>query len=108
MKAPRKHSTKVVFMRFRDGEYWEEWNLRFNCGSKQNNPVKFFAERVWRSDLSIALCPFAATRGDFPDERNASAHFAEQAMACGGEVVELSALLVKQLSDRFGYAPRKI
>ena len=102
MKLSREHESANVLLRFEAGAYWEEWSLRTNRGSKANNPVKFFAERLWRSDNTRALVPFAATRGDFASEKDAQAHFLEQVSACGGEMLPNSARLSKELELRFG------
>jgi hypothetical protein len=105
MKPARKHESKNVLMRFRDGSYWEEWELRFNVGSKKAKPVKFFASRVWRSDNKIALCPFAATSADFANKREAHDYFLEQVAACGGELLDVTAQLAKEVSSTFGHMP---
>jgi hypothetical protein len=71
MKLARKHRSKSVFVRYLDGSYWEEWDLRFNRGSKKNKPIKFFASRIWRSNYSVNVCPFSATHSDYSSEREA-------------------------------------
>lgn len=102
MKFGRDHHSTIVFLRFNGGEYWEEWRLRTNRGNKLNKPVKFFADRLWRSDNTRALVPFAGMDGSYPSERQARERFTEEVCACGGEVVATTVRLLKELSERFG------
>ena len=105
MKLARKHETLNVLARFRDGQYWEEWELRYNRGSKKQKPVKFFASLRWRSDYNIALCPFSAYSWDFPSEQEARACFAQQIAEHGGELQDITSQLAKEISTKFGHVP---
>ena len=105
MKLARKHASLNVLARFRNGEYWEEWELRYNRGSKKHKPVKFFANLRWRSDYDAALCPFSAYSWDFPTEQDARASFIEQIAEYGGELHDITTQLAKEIFSRFGHMP---
>lgn len=105
MAIDREHSSKIVLVRFRDGAYWEEWQLRFNRGSKQNKPVKFFSTRSWRSDVLISLCPYSSFNFDSASEKIAEEKFQIEMLANGGEVFQSTQRTVKELHARFGYEP---
>jgi hypothetical protein len=102
MKLSRAHESTTVLVRFNGGEYWEEWRVRTNRGSKQSKPVKFFADRTWQSNNKLALTPFCATRGDFPSEREAREYFSSQVAFHGGEVVAITPQLSQVLAAKFG------
>jgi hypothetical protein len=103
MKVARTHYSKKVLIRFRDGEYFEEWSVRFNRGSKLKNPVKFFARECWRSDNSIRLVPFAATSGSYANEKEAMNFFLTEIQAIDGAVLEITSRLRKLIMEKFGH-----
>jgi|CXWL01.1.fsa_nt_gi hypothetical protein len=101
MKNSRTHRVVTVFACFEDGAFWEEWRPRTNRGTKRNKPVKFFADRRWRSDISRMIVPFAGSSGDFENERAALSYFEQQIAQYGGEMVEPTPQLLKDLALRF-------
>ncbi|PXX43044.1 hypothetical protein DFR42_10444 [Undibacterium pigrum] len=105
MASIREHSSKTVLISFRNGTYWEEWQLRFNCGKKQNKPVKFFSTRTWRSDVLITICPYASFNFDSDSMIAAEANFIATMRENEGEVFQSSIKIVKDLESRFGYEP---
>lgn len=105
MASIREHSSKIVFISFRNGTYWEEWRLRFNCGQKQNKQVKFFSTRTWRSDVLITLCPYSSSRFDSVSMKDAEEEFIATMRENEGEVFQSSIKIVKDLEARFGYEP---
>ena len=105
MTSQRKHSSKIVLVSFCDGEYWKEWELRFNCGNKQHKPVKFFSIRTWRSDVSITHCPFSSHSFDCASEKIAEEKFIAEMLSIDGQVFQSTFREVRNLRDRFGYEP---
>jgi len=87
MKTERQKTTKTILVRYQDGLCWEAWDLRFNRGSKKERSVKFFADRIWRSDCAVKTCPFDATHFDSSSERDAEAAFAQELITYQGVVV---------------------
>lgn len=105
MTSIREHSSKIVLIRFRNGAYWEEWQLRFNLGNKQNKPVKFFSRRTWRSDVSITLCPYSSFNFDSASSKIAEEIFTSSMLENNGEVFQSTTKIVEELQLRFGYEP---
>jgi hypothetical protein len=105
MTSQRKHSSKIVLVSFRDGEYWEEWELRFNRGNKKHKPVKFFSTRTWRSDVLTSLCPFSSHSFDCASEKIAEEKFIAEMHLIDGQVFQSTFREVRNLRDRFGYEP---
>ena len=100
MPLPRSHSEKRLFACF-GGASWLEFHLRFNTGTKLNNPVKFEATQVWRSLSAPSL--FAVSRGSFPSVGAAEASLLTELVASGGVVHPDTPQLRKQLATEFGY-----
>jgi len=105
MNSQREHSSKIVLVSFQDGEYWEEWELRFNRGNKQYKPIKFFSTRSWRSDISITLCPFGSLSFDCASEKTAEERFVAEMLTIKGQVFQSTFREVRNLRERFGYEP---
>ena len=104
MHRLREHTIKRVLVCFEGGGYWEEWQFRFNVGKKQNRPVKFFADRIWRSDQSRCIIPFSGTHWDYESKAHAEEHFSKEAAAHGGTVVNPTKKILNDLKENFGYA----
>ena len=103
LRPDRAHSSKTVLIRFRDGEYFEEWIIRFNRGNKMLKPVKFFAHERWRSSNSMRLVPFSATRFDAGSEKDAMRHFVADVGKFGGEVLEITQRWRKLILESFDH-----
>jgi len=101
MSATRSQSEKTVVAIYAADGTREVWHLRFNRGTKQNNPVKFFAALTWKAGAGGV--DYAGTRWDATSEREAEASFAAAIAQDGGVLEPSSPQLMKKLVE-MGYA----
>ena len=100
MSAPRSKSEKTVVATYADGTR-EVWHLRFNRGTKQSKPVKFFASLSWKAGSGGVA--YSGTRWDAASEREAESSFADAIAQDGGVLEPCSPPLLKKLEEK-GYA----
>ena len=101
MSAMRSQSEKTVVATYAVDGTRELWHLRFNRGTKQSKPVKFFADRIWKAGSGGVA--YAGARWDAVSERDAEASFAAAIAEEGGVIEPSSPQLMKKLAE-VGYA----
>jgi len=94
-------SKEVVFVGFDSERAWAAFELLFSVGSKHSKPVKFQANRIWKSERVPPI--FSTFRASFASKTEAESALALAVEEYGGLFHKGSFKLLERLKNEFGY-----
>ncbi|WP_226669226.1 hypothetical protein [Microbulbifer aggregans] len=94
-------SKEVVFVSFDSESSWAAYEMLFSVGKKLNNPVKFQANCIWKSELVPPI--FSALRASFVSKTEAQSALASAVEEYGGLLHASNPNLLERLKNEFGY-----
>lgn len=98
----REKSKKRVFVSFNEETEWAAYEITFNIGTKLLKPVKFQANRIWRT--RGAPDAFAGFRASFASKAEALLSLKGALSDYQGNVHEESTSLIKRLESHHGFS----